>query len=236
MYSQKGVLSIQEDYMKYMNELKAYPKKEVPKLWPFHEQELDSIQKQLCRGVNRKSNKERSSLSCYMVKTNIPYFKSKTEEVNLDPKILIFHDVITENEIAYFKEESYKVFYRSGLQNYGTEEDANDDIRLSYTGWVYDKNAISRRVSERIELITKLDTTERNVLSSSESYQVANYGIGGYFNPHLDNLHNPIWRQPVQSDANFVKGSGDRIATWMFYVKYSYSLPITKIESKRCKV
>lgn len=44
-----------------------------------------------------------------MVETNIPYFKSKAEEVNKDPKILIFHEVISENEIAYFKEESYKV-------------------------------------------------------------------------------------------------------------------------------
>ncbi|VDI75771.1 prolyl 4-hydroxylase [Mytilus galloprovincialis] len=213
-----GVLSIQEDYTKYKKKLKEYPKKDVPKMWPFNEQELDSIQKQLCRGVIRKSNKELSSLSCYMVATNIPYFKSKAEEVNKDPKILIFHEVITENEIAYFKEESYKVFIRSGLQNYGRKEDANEEIRLSYTGWVFEKDEISRRISKRIGLITKLDTRERNVLSSSESYQVANYGIGGYFKPHLDNLHNPIWRQPVQSDAKFVKGSGDRIATWMFYL------------------
>lgn len=56
---------------------------------------------------------------------------------------------------------------------------------LNFRGWVFEKDAISRRISKRIGMITMLDTTERNVLSSSESYQVCIFvfsqNVNAYF-------------------------------------------------------
>lgn len=56
---------------------------------------------------------------------------------------------------------------------------------LNFRGWVFEKDEISRRISKRIGLITKLDTTERNVLSSSESYQVCIFVISQNVNVYF---------------------------------------------------
>ncbi|KAK3082638.1 hypothetical protein FSP39_001097 [Pinctada imbricata] len=48
--------------------------------------------------------------------------------------------------------------------------------------------------------------------------KVLNYGVGGMYEPHQDPLGYRIWEAPMPSDQDQCKGSGDRIATWMFYL------------------
>jgi len=40
-----------------------------------------------------------------MSNTIIPYYKAKAEEMNLDPKIIVFHDVISDSEIDFLKQQ-----------------------------------------------------------------------------------------------------------------------------------
>ncbi|CAC5388184.1 P4HA [Mytilus coruscus] len=221
-FKEEGTLSVKEDYQLYLKEstdnLENLDEIASVKDWPIHKREIDNHEKQLCRGKQKKSTQESSKLYCYYSNTRIPYYKAKAEEMNKDPKIFVFHDVIYEHEMDFLKREAYKKFQRSGLQQYGKGVDNSDDIRLSYTGWVWSTDLTARRVTHRIHLITGLDTTDRSLFSSSEAYQVVNYGIGGFFNVHRDNLYNPIWGPPAGEDHESVRGSGDRVATWIFYM------------------
>ena len=53
-----------------------------------------------------------SVLYCYYSNTTIPYYKGKVEVVNLHPKIVLYHDVLSEAEISYIRNEGRdKVIY-----------------------------------------------------------------------------------------------------------------------------
>jgi len=57
-----------------------------------------------------------SVLYCYYSNTTIPYYKGKVEVVNLHPKIVLFHDVLSEAEISYLRSEGRdKVIYDHNL-------------------------------------------------------------------------------------------------------------------------
>lgn len=62
-----------------------------------------------------QSPQESSQLHCYYSKTRITYFKAKAEEMNKDPKIFVFHDVIYEHEMAMLKREASKTVRRVSL-------------------------------------------------------------------------------------------------------------------------
>lgn len=60
-----------------------------------------------CRGDLKKSPLEEAQLKCRYVTNNLPFLKIapfKVEEVNLEPPILVFHDVISDDEIEKIKE------------------------------------------------------------------------------------------------------------------------------------
>ncbi|CAG2200267.1 P4HA [Mytilus edulis] len=73
----------------------------------FVREEYDDNYKQLCR-ENRKTPKESSKLYCYLSDTVIPYYKGKVEIANLQPKIFLFHDVISDREALYLRNEGSK--------------------------------------------------------------------------------------------------------------------------------
>lgn len=63
---------------------------------------------QICRGDVLKSTKETSKLRCRYVSTN-PFSKLarfKIEEANLDPYVVLFIDVVSDDEIKFLKEAS----------------------------------------------------------------------------------------------------------------------------------
>merc|ERR1711973_151853 len=49
-------------------------------------------------------------------------------------------------------------------------------------------------------------------METSEELQVSNYGIGGHYEPHFD------FARKEESRAFASLGTGNRIATWLFYV------------------
>lgn len=220
-YSITGTLSVKEN-LKYYEDTTDEDTGFVDE-WPLplSTREEDSDYMQLCRGAKVKPSEEISRLSCYLSNTKIPYYKAKAEEMNLDPRIIVFHDVISVAEMNFLKKEGSKVFSRSGIQNKGLPTKNDDEFRVSFTGWVLDgpdPDSISRKLSVRVGLISGLDTTYKEIFSSSEAFQVVNYGIGGMFNVHRDNLYHPYWGPSSPADIYYVRGSGDRIATWMFYI------------------
>ena len=70
-----------------------------------------------------QSNTELATLFCYWRRSAIPYLMVKEEVVNNDPRIVLFHDVISDDEIYFLKNTSstkvrseFKVACTSGLK------------------------------------------------------------------------------------------------------------------------
>ena len=62
------------------------------------------------------------------------------------------------------------------------------------------------RIYQRVGDVTGLSMT------TSEELQVSNYGMGGHYEPHFD------FARREESKAFASLGTGNRIATWLFYV------------------
>uniref|UniRef100_A0A672JLI6 procollagen-proline 4-dioxygenase n=1 Tax=Salarias fasciatus TaxID=181472 RepID=A0A672JLI6_SALFA len=79
--------------------------------------------------------------------------------------------------------------------------------RVSKSAWLtgYDDPMIDT-INQRIEDLTGLE------MDTAEELQVANYGVGGQYEPHFD------FGRKDEPDAFKELGTGNRIATWLFYM------------------
>lgn len=97
------------DYNKYKNLL--YPENEVLEQRNENGDQLDPYEYshhefqrylKVCRGELQKTAKEQAELKCYFNFNSSPFFKIggvKVEQVNLHPPVVVFHDILFENEI-----------------------------------------------------------------------------------------------------------------------------------------
>ncbi|ESO90706.1 hypothetical protein LOTGIDRAFT_233738 [Lottia gigantea] len=90
-----------------------------------------------------------------------------------------------------------------------------DETRISKNAWLYDTNPVVSRLSRRISLLTGFKTEVRPYNTYAEAFQVVNYGLGGLYGPHLDCLSK---NGDTESEYSQFKDSGERVATWMFYL------------------
>lgn len=184
---------------------------------PKHSDKYLTIYEALCRGP-LKSPKAQSKLKCYMKETRVKFIRIKTEVVNIKPIIVIYHDVISRREIDVVRQQAngslaFSQIYTGSGHSFVTQS------RVSQTAWLKDTdNPVLMRLNRRIASVTGLDTTFREHLSSVERYQVVNYGLGGEYGPHNDHVGKPLWVRGGLPEAEEITDSGDRIATWMFYL------------------
>ena len=116
---------------------------------------------------------------------------------------------MTESEFNTVKSFAIPRFRRATVQNYKTGELETASYRISKTAW------IKRDEDEHIESIYQRvgDVTGLN-METSEELQVSNYGIGGHYEPHFD------FARKEEANAFTSLGTGNRIATWLFYVSF----------------
>jgi len=169
-----------------------------------------SIYKRLCRGEIVKPNLDAKKLKCRLSHGFHPFMilaPLKEEELFLSPKIVIYYDVLSADETATVKALSSPRFRRATVQNYKTGELETANYRISKTAW------LRREEDFRIEQIYQRvgDTTGLN-METSEELQVSNYGIGGHYEPHFD------FARREETNAFTSLGTGNRIATWLFYI------------------
>uniref|UniRef100_A0A673MQD1 Zgc:152670 n=2 Tax=Sinocyclocheilus rhinocerous TaxID=307959 RepID=A0A673MQD1_9TELE len=113
------------------------------------------------------------------------------EEVEWDePCIIRYHDIISDREIEILKNISRPLLSRS-LTTGGVSKN-----RTSQGVFLKEDNIVVARISQRIADITGLSK------KSAENLFVQNYGIGGRYEPHYDEL----------DDEN------GRIATFLIYM------------------
>ncbi|KAM9462495.1 prolyl 4-hydroxylase subunit alpha-1a isoform 2-T2 [Clarias gariepinus] len=167
---------------------------------------------QLCRGEGiRLTPRKQSRLFCRFFNNNKhPFYilgPVKQEDEWDRPRIVRFHNVISEQEMEKIKELAKPRLRRATVHDPQTGQLTTAQYRVSKSAWLaaYEHPVVDR-INQRIEDITGLD------VKTAEELQVANYGVGGQYEPHFD------FGRKDEPDAFKELGTGNRIATWLFYM------------------
>lgn len=175
----------------------------------------------LCRGERLRAHSMDKNLSCRYFYGHDAYFllnPIRQEIRSLDPYIVVLHDVISDREIKILKEVSTPKLMRSS--HYGFNGSFERSLlRTSANAWLTDDDHPEiKHINRRLSMITGLNVDHS--MNDAEFYQVVNYGIGGHYVPHHDFLQmkTPSGHIPLNENNEFENKSGDRIATFMFYL------------------
>uniref|UniRef100_A0A8C4ZTL0 Prolyl 4-hydroxylase subunit alpha-1 n=1 Tax=Gadus morhua TaxID=8049 RepID=A0A8C4ZTL0_GADMO len=166
----------------------------------------------LCRGEGIQMTPRRQSrLFCryYDNHRNPMYLLSpvKQEDEWDRPYIVRYHDIISHSEIEKVKSLAKPRLRRATISNPITGILETAPYRISKSAWLtgYDDPLIDK-INQRIEDLTGLE------MDTAEEMQVANYGVGGQYEPHFD------FGRKDEPDAFKELGTGNRVATWLFYM------------------
>ncbi|XP_057200153.1 prolyl 4-hydroxylase subunit alpha-1b isoform X1 [Triplophysa rosa] len=166
----------------------------------------------LCRGEGVKLTPRRQSrLFCRYFDNNrnpqLLLAPVKMEDEWDRPHIVRYHDIISESEIEKVKEIAKPRLRRATVHDPITGKLTTAQYRVSKSAWLsaYEHSTIER-INQRIEDVTGLE------MDTAEELQVANYGVGGQYEPHFD------FGRKDEPDAFKELGTGNRIATWLFYM------------------
>ncbi|XP_065202601.1 prolyl 4-hydroxylase subunit alpha-2-like isoform X3 [Planococcus citri] len=164
----------------------------------------------LCRRDIQLPLNIKSKLKCRYVHKNNPYLKIaplKEEEAYLEPRILLYRDVIYPNEIEIVKQLAHPRLKRATVQNHKTGALETANYRISKSAWLGEREHFTvGAVRQRVSDITSL------TVETAEELQVVNYGIGGHYEPHFD------FARAEEKNAFKSLGTGNRIATVLFYM------------------
>lgn len=177
---------------------------------PIDELPERELYEMLCRGEFTVPASETSKLKCMYVNNNNPYLfiaPFKVEEAFLKPRIVIFHEIMYDNEISTIKKLAQPRFKRATVQNYKTGELETAQYRISKSAWLKEnEHKHISNVCQRVADMTGL------TVETAEELQVVNYGIGGHYEPHFD------FARKEETNAFKSLGTGNRIATVLFYM------------------
>ncbi|KAI1902940.1 hypothetical protein AGOR_G00021470 [Albula goreensis] len=163
----------------------------------------------LCRGEGvRMTPQRRSRLHCrYQDGNRNPrlLLKPMKEEDEWDsPRIVRYLDALKDEEIEKIKELAKPKLARATVRDPKSGVLTVAHYRVSKSAWLEgEEDPIIARVNQRIEDVTGL------TVDTAELLQVANYGVGGQYEPHFDFSRRPF-------DSNLQK-DGNRLATYLNY-------------------
>ncbi|RXN32976.1 prolyl 4-hydroxylase subunit alpha-1-like isoform X1 [Labeo rohita] len=166
----------------------------------------------LCRGEGVKLTPRRQSrLFCRYFDNNrnprLLLGPVKQEDEWDRPRIVRYHDIISDSEIKTVKEMAKPRLKRATVHDPITGKLTTAQYRVSKSAWLsgYEHSTIEK-INQRVEDVTGLE------MDTAEELQVANYGVGGQYEPHFD------FGRKDEPDAFKELGTGNRIATWLFYM------------------
>ncbi|XP_028450315.1 prolyl 4-hydroxylase subunit alpha-2 isoform X2 [Perca flavescens] len=166
----------------------------------------------LCRGEGLQMNDvRRSRLFCrYQDGKRNPrlLLKPMKEEDEWDsPHIVRYLDVLSHTEIEKIKELAKPRLARATVRDPKTGVLTTANYRVSKSAWLdKEDDSIIDIINQRIEDITGL------TVDTAELLQVANYGVGGQYEPHYD------FSRKDEPDAFKRLGTGNRVATFLNYM------------------
>ncbi|XP_069754215.1 prolyl 4-hydroxylase subunit alpha-2-like isoform X4 [Narcine bancroftii] len=165
----------------------------------------------LCRGEGIKMTPRRQKrLFCRYHNNNHPRLliaPIKEEDEWDSPHIVRYHEVLSDAEIERIKEIAKPRLARATVRNSVTGVLETANYRISKSAWLDDdEDPVVHRVNQRIADITGLE------VETAELLQVANYGVGGQYEPHFD------FSRKDEQDAFRELGTGNRLATFLNYM------------------
>ncbi|XP_078267867.1 prolyl 4-hydroxylase subunit alpha-2 isoform X1 [Rhinoraja longicauda] len=166
----------------------------------------------LCRGEGIKMTTRRQKrLSCrYHNNHNHPRLllaPIKEEDEWDSPHIVRYYEVLSDAEIKRVKELAKPRLARATVRDPQTGILTVAHYRVSKSAWLDDEaDPVVHRINQRIADITGLD------VETAELLQVANYGVGGQYEPHFD------FSRKDEQDAFRELGTGNRLATFLNYM------------------
>uniref|UniRef100_A0A3Q3JHE7 procollagen-proline 4-dioxygenase n=1 Tax=Monopterus albus TaxID=43700 RepID=A0A3Q3JHE7_MONAL len=167
---------------------------------------------QLCRGEGLRMNPRREShLFCrYYDNNHHPRYvigPVKQEDEWDRPHIVRYHNIVSDKEMEKVKELAKPRLRRATVHDPQTGKLTTAHYRVSKSAWLgaYEHPVVDQ-INQRIGDLTGLDVT------TAEDLQVANYGVGGQYEPHFD------FGRKDEPDAFEELGTGNRIATWLLYM------------------
>ncbi|XP_037812178.1 prolyl 4-hydroxylase subunit alpha-2-like [Lucilia sericata] len=167
------------------------------------------LHKYACADLIRKTPSEERHLRCRYISETNPFLRLapiKVEEMNHDPLLLVFHNVISDNEIEIVKNLT-KHIRRARV--FSENKSTVSDIRTSQITFIKaHKHPVLGIIDRRVEDMTNLN------MKYSEDHQFANYGIGGHYGPHRD-YFSLLHMRPEKVTKYHL---GNRIATVLFYL------------------
>ena len=154
-------------------------------------------------GVCRKDLKpvKQKGLRCFMWTNygnpNLIIRPLKMEEVtkasSTSTNLVRFYDFVSDLEVEQIKKLALPQLNRATVHHYKTGKMVNADYRISKSAW------LDRKEHEVVKVVTNRITHATNLtLNNSEVLQIANYGMGGQYEPHHD------YNRP--NNVNKVKG------------------------------
>ncbi|XP_067876566.1 prolyl 4-hydroxylase subunit alpha-1-like isoform X2 [Heterodontus francisci] len=166
----------------------------------------------LCRGEGIKltPGKQRKLFCRYSDASRNPQYilKPVKQQDEWDkPRIIRYIDIISDQEIERVKALAKPRLKRATVHDPVTGQLTVATYRVSKSAWLSEyEDLVISRINRRIQDLTGLD------VSTAEELQVANYGVGGQYEPHFD------FGRKDEPDAFKELGTGNRIATWLFYM------------------
>ncbi|UJR35641.1 hypothetical protein I4U23_028391 [Adineta vaga] len=165
----------------------------------------------LCRQTESKLSPKRvAKLFCRYRHNNHPYLilrPIKEEQLLDEPALYLFHDVVSDSDIEEIKSIASPRLSRAVVQNPKTAQLEPASYRVSKSAWLKNEESpVIARLSRLVEALTNLS------MLTAEDLQVANYGIGGHYEPHFD------FARKTEKDAFTSFGAGNRMATWLTYL------------------
>ncbi|XP_026089956.1 prolyl 4-hydroxylase subunit alpha-2 [Carassius auratus] len=127
------------------------------------------------------------------------------EEVEWDePMILRYHDFLSEGEIDTIKTLARPKLSRAQVIDPVSGRTVSAASRVSQSAWLSEQeDPVISQLNQRIAGVSGLE------LDTAEELQIANYGIGGQYEPHYDSK--------LRNDSDF-QLRGGRIATVLIYM------------------
>nr|CDJ87150.1 Prolyl 4-hydroxylase alpha-subunit and Tetratricopeptide TPR2 and Oxoglutarate iron-dependent oxygenase domain containing protein [Haemonchus contortus] len=164
----------------------------------------------LCRGeAPPVPPEEEKKLYCYL-KMDRPYLRLapiKVEILRLEPLAVLFKEVMSEYEAEVIKATATPKLKRATVQNAVTGDLETASYRISKSAWLKEEeHEVIARINRRIGDMTNLNQ------ATSEDLQVANYGLGGHYDPHFD------FARKEEKNAFKTLNTGNRLATVLYYM------------------
>lgn len=178
----------------------------------YHASREFKMYEQVCRGDLSPSPAKQRELRCRFRRSRLGYAPFKVEELSHEPLVFQVHQVVSSKIAEFIQKMARPKIKRSTVYAIGGGGGSQAAAFRTSQGasFNYSRNAATKILSRHVGDLSSLD------MNFAEELQVANYGIGGHYEPHWDSFpENHVYDEGDEK--------GNRIATGIYYVGIIYN-------------